>query len=342
MGLVSLPGLILSIFSGSLSDRYGFKRVGSYSLCLIVGGVWLMSVSGNFGILCAGRIISGIGVMALVIALPHSLVYWFQKGNIGLAMGIFNTALPLGTILSYSFVGDLTELWGWKMIIRLVAILAIVNLVLLFLIYRPLKKEQSQSVSFSIRKIFRNIYLNKPVWLLAIIWMLYNAALMGFSTFGEAYFSNLGFSLARAGFLTSIGTWGGLIFSPFAGYILDKGVKGKWFLLPSCLGLVCAFSLFAFGHYSLALSLALLGIAAGLIPAPVYYLLPKIVSPKNIGLGYGVVMTGLSIGVLCGPWFTGWVNNHWNTFSAGFILMAIFSLLAALACIFFNPQKKLT
>ena len=113
--------------------------------------------------------------------------------------------------------------------------------------------------------------------------------------------SNVAFSLARAGFLTSIGTWGGLIFSPFAGYILDKGVKGKWFLLPSCLGLVCAFSLFAFGHYSLALSLALLGIAAGLIPAPVYYLLPKIVSPKNIGLGYGVVMTGLSIGVLCGP-----------------------------------------
>jgi len=119
-------------------------------------------------------------------------------------------------------------------------------------------------------------------------------------------------------------------------------MKGKWFLLPSCLGLVCAFFLFAYGHYSLALSLVLLGVAAGLIPAPIYYLVPKIVSPKNIGLGYGVVMTGLSIGMLCGPWLTGLVNDRWNTFSAGFILMAIFSLLATFVCIFFNPQKKLT
>lgn len=342
MGLISLPGLILSVFSGFLSDRYGFKRVGSYSLCLIVGGVWLMSVGENFSILCAGRIISGIGVMALVVALPPSLISWFQKANTGLAMGIFNTALPLGTILSYSFVGDLAELWGWKIIIRLVAILAIVNLILLFLIYRPLKEKQSQPVSFSIKKIFHDIRLNKPIWMLATIWMLYNAALMGFSTFGSTYFRNLGFSLERAGFLTSIGTWGGLIFSPFAGYILDKGMKGKWLLLPSCLGLVCTFFLFAYGQYSLALSLALLGVAAGLIPAPIYYLVPKIVSPKNIGLGYGVVMTGLSIGMLCGPWLTGLVNDRWNTFSAGFILMAIFSLLATFVCIFFNPQKKLT
>jgi len=342
MGLVSLPGLILSIFSGSLSDRYGFKRVASCSLCLIVGGVWLMSMGGNLTILSAGRIISGIGVTALIIALPHSLVYWFRDANIGLAMGIFNTALPLGTILSYSFVGDLAEVWGWRTVMQLVAILAVVNLVLLFLIYHPLKEERSQPARFSISRFFHDMHLGKSVWLLAIIWMLYIAATMGFSTFGLPYFRNLGFRLDTAGFLTSIVTWGGLVFSPFAGYVLDRGVKGKWLLLPSCLGLAGAFLLLASGHYPLAVSLALLGVTAGLVSAPVYYLLPKIVSPKHIGLGYGVLMTGLSTGVLCGPWLTGWVDNRWPTFSAGFVLMAIFCFSATLVCLFFKPGKELT
>jgi MFS family permease len=127
MGLIALPGLFICIPSGIFSDKFGFKKVGIASLLLIFGANLAMSMSFHFKTICVGRILSGIGVMALAITLPHFLSTWFKRAEMGLAMGIFNTAMPVGTILSFSFIGNMGKAWGLQKVIQMIAILALVR-----------------------------------------------------------------------------------------------------------------------------------------------------------------------------------------------------------------------
>ncbi len=104
MSLFALPGIFIAIPTGILSDRVGIRKVGLISLPLMVIGTFLIGVSGSFPLMLAGRIVSGIGALTLAIILPPLLSHWFTQRELGLAMGIFNTGLPLGTIVSFNLV----------------------------------------------------------------------------------------------------------------------------------------------------------------------------------------------------------------------------------------------
>ena len=46
-----------------------------------------------------------------------------------------------------------------------------------------------------------------PIWLVAAIWMMYNAASISYLSFAGDYFVSQGYSVSYAGFLTSINGW---------------------------------------------------------------------------------------------------------------------------------------
>jgi MFS family permease len=85
MGLFILPAIFLSIPGGMLTDRFGPRN--SY---------WIIAI---------GRLVAGIGAAVLLVVAPKIITSWFYDREIGLAMGIFNISMPLGTILSLNFMG---------------------------------------------------------------------------------------------------------------------------------------------------------------------------------------------------------------------------------------------
>ena len=66
---------------------------------MIIGAV-LFSYAGAVPILAISRIISGMGAMTIFVISPQIIAQWFAGGRMGIAMGVFNTGMPLGTILS--------------------------------------------------------------------------------------------------------------------------------------------------------------------------------------------------------------------------------------------------
>jgi MFS family permease len=215
-----------------------------------------------------------------------------------------------------------------------------VSLFLHFLLYRPsLEKELPVEKKEGFSSFLK---LGGTIWILGLIWMWYNAGAIAFSTFGPDFFLDQGLPLAQAGLLASIVTWGSLFFSPLIGYLMDREVKGKHLLLVGCFLLSLSFLILSHFKWTLFIPLGLLGFAAGLVPAPIYYLVPRIVPISKVGLGYGVIMTALNAGVLLGPYLAGWAKDEWGYYGASLDTMAILCLLATFFSWILKSEPKIS
>lgn len=342
MGIVSLSGIFLCIPIGLFIDKIGFNKVTIISLLLTIFGNYGISVSTSFYLLMSLRFVSGIGIMSLAIITPSILIKYFEHKEIGLPMGIFNTAVPVGTILAYSLIGKLSELFGWRNVVQIITLISSAGLLLHFLVYQKSDEKTTVFGSLKTLKFNPKIFLikNPNLWFISIIWLFYNAGTIAFSTFGCSYFQQSGFSIIQAGLLTSVVTWGALILSPIVGILLDKGLNARKLLIISMIVLALAFVMLEY-RGGLWLSLSILCISAGLVPSPIYYLVPKIVHKENISLAYGYIMATLNIGILLGPYLTGFATDRWQTFNAGFLVMSLFCLFGIIFAYLlkFNPLK---
>ena len=114
MGLFTLPAIFLSFPGGMLLDCYGPRNVGITSLLTIALGTAVVALGGSYWVLGLGRLVAGAGAAVLMVVIPKIVTSWFYDREIGLSMGIMNTAMPLGTILSLNFMGIIAYRFNWQ------------------------------------------------------------------------------------------------------------------------------------------------------------------------------------------------------------------------------------
>ncbi|MFQ6067592.1 MAG: MFS transporter, partial [bacterium] len=154
------------------------------------------------------------------------LSQWFRGRGIGTAMGIFNTAMPVGTIICFTTFGRLGESLGWRVPIFITVMIGVVGLIAFLILYKPApslsqkitpeKKEKVTGLFLSLLKV------GISIWLVGFCWMWFNAATISFSTFAPDFFVSKGYSIGFAGFLASLLMWGSLGLSPVIGHLVDK------------------------------------------------------------------------------------------------------------------------
>ena len=104
-------------------------------MAITLTGSLLVGFGNSFSLLVIGRIISGIGALTIAIVAPQTLSQWFKKGDLGKAMGIFNTAMPLGTILTLNSFGFMAAALGWRVPILLTSVYCMLVLILFYFKY---------------------------------------------------------------------------------------------------------------------------------------------------------------------------------------------------------------
>lgn len=334
MSLFALPGVAVSIPAGMLADRYGVKVIGIVSFVLVIAGVVVFATAQSFAMLSAGRIVSGMGAMTLMVVAPQLLAHSFRGRELGTAMGVFNTGMPLGTILSLNLLSMLAESMGWRFSIWLTAYLCLGALVLfgVYLMFLAPAHRKGEHGPASSAGLFQSIrQAGTAVWLVGVAWMLFNAAVISLFTFTPDFLEGSGFSAASAGFLTSLVMWPALVLSPAVGYIIDR--VGRKLVIIGCAGVTLAAIVVLIPQatgWMLGLML-LIGIVQAFVPAPVFALIPDVVSPALLGLGYGIVSTCLNLGIVVGPAVAGLTKDASGSYQASYALMAGFALLIALA-----------
>ncbi len=329
MSFFSLPGLFISLFGGFLSDRYKIRPLAAGCFLLMTGGTTLIALGADLRILWLGRIIAGTGAIILSIFLPKLLSQWFKDRELGLAMGVYNTGVPLGSVICFGLFGKMGSQWGWRIPILLTGIYLLITFVLFFSLYRlPTAPENRNDKPFSMSKAIKE--MGWPIWWVGFSWLWYNAAFTSFATFAPDFFVQKGYTIEKSGILIGIPLLGSLFFSAPVGYLVDRFKHQELFIGMGAIGLT-VLALFFDLSSSFLLLVILMGIFSAMIPAPIYSLPPEILKIGNVGLGFGVISTCSSIGLFIAPYLVGKTRDFTGSYISTFVLISVFFVLVAIS-----------
>lgn len=332
MGAYAIPGIFIPFLIAFLASRYNKKSIILIALLVLIVGLVAFSMAGSFTTLLIYRLIAGIGATVLVVLAPLLVTMFFDKTNMGIAMGIFNTAVPFGTVIAASLFGILGEKIHWRSIVLGIALFVAVVLVInIFKLYLP-KKETNKEANVASEESSVGLLSNANLWLLVLIWALGNSQLLAYVTFVPQHFQNIGMTMQSAGLLTSFIMLVPIFLSPVVGIIIDKTGWKRRLLLAGTIIMAISFILISRGTYGLPIWAFTLGVGFTPIPIFVFSLLPELIKPRQMAMGLGILTAASNLGIAIGPSAFGFLlDKTGGNFNLGFIILAFISLVIILA-----------
>lgn len=336
MGIFALPGIFLSVPAGILSDLYGPRKAGLVALAVTVAGTLLVGLCNNFYALALGRFIAGAGALVLLIAAPQAISYWFTGKYTGFAMGLFNAFMPVGAAIALNSFGRLALASNWRVPVLLVALYGTIVFLVFYFKFpeRPEEEKLKGKTRPGFKEAFSGILkFGGPVFLLGVVWMLFNAAWVGYVTFISDHYISLGHSVGQAGFLASLLMIGSVVFGPLVGILIDKTGRSEYYIITASAALTGLFLLVSYPSFNPYLSGILIGFFGSVISVPIFTLAPQFLAPQHLGLGYGVLTALLNVGMLGGPLFVGMIFDQTGSYFYGFLLVSAMMLIAFICSI---------
>ncbi len=339
VSLALFPAIVLSFPGGLLADRFGVRKTGIVSLATMILGTVVVAMGNSYWVLSLGRLIIGLGSAVLVVALPKIITTWFAGREIGLAMGVYHTAFPLGTILALNFAGILAYGLGWQVPIWGSAVLCAVALLLFIVFIREAKSEQSETLK-SGNLLVAIKEAGWKIWCVGIAWALFGGGTLAYFTYAPDYFISSGKDVAQAGLIASAPMFGSIVLAALVGMLVDR-VRKKW--LFAVIGLAgVALMLFLipqFTNYAVLLAISM-GIFVAMF-TPASYAMPADMLPERVrGIGFGIILTCLGLGNALGPAIAGMCRDVTGNYWCSFMAMAIMVFLGIIPIVIVRVYKK--
>lgn len=327
MGLFTLPGLFLAIPGGRAADILGGRSVTLWSLAMLTVGAFLM-VPLHPGFLYTGRLCSGIGGAVLVVAAPQIIARCFRGRELGLAMGFFNTAVPLGTILAFNFLGYLGGRFGIPMVFMATASFSFLSLTAFFLTYSDPHHENTRKTELTGAETPKG--LGSGIWLVSLVWVLFNISILAYFTYAIDHFAEGGMGITAARFMTSLPMLLSIFLTPIAGFIMHRyGLRWSLIFAGCLVSSGAIHFVLTPDKIMILLYSILLGVGISIVPPAVFTLAGELVPPTRVGIGYGLLTTIFNLGVFIGIPFIGHARDLTLSYQASFILMSVIMGLGA-------------
>jgi predicted MFS family arabinose efflux permease len=286
-------------------------------LLLAVIGSVISVLTTSFGTFQIARLILGIGGALITAIAPVSVYQFFEKKEMGVAMGVMGQAMPFATVIAFNSLGAIQMVSDWRYAVSISVVVSVVCLLVYILIAEE-KKIEAKKIELSAIK-------NRSIWLLGLVWGFFNMAAVGYSTWGKTiFFQFRGQPPAYSDLFASMFMLGGFA-CPLAGYLSDKLGKRKIFMIISTLGNAVVFFAFIFIAQNLFLPFAvMLGVFDFLIPSVIFALPEEILGKERSGIGAGVLNTCLNMGVVVGPFLIGLILDTTSSVAFSFLALGSF------------------
>ncbi len=335
MSIFSLPGVMIGIPGSIFATAYGAKRVILSAMIVMTVGVLLVAFAPAFTLLIIGRLIAGIGGMIIVVAAPQTLSVWFSDKRLSIAISVYNSALPVAVIITFNTFGTLAKTTRWQVPVWLT--FAFCVMVCLLFAWKYPSKSSVEGERHRPNLLENLIVLKNagsPVWLLSIVWMLYNVSSISFMTFAGDHYIAQGLSVELAGFLTSLFMMSSIVLGPVLGAIISRIGKEIHFIVFGCVILGLFIFLVPRSGINPIILVAVIGLSSVFIPTPLLTLVPRYLPGSYSGLGYGLSSALANLGSLIGPYLVGLIHDKFHNHARGFEFMAYVAILGAIIALF--------
>lgn len=344
-----LPNLALAPFSGAIVDRIGcytsmviFSFVASLGTILVALGTFRNNL---FGLMVAGRVLTGAGVESLSLAVRKNTTLWFPEGqNRSMALSFIVTFPWLGTIgafIGLPMLADQTEastgLW-------LAAGLTCLGLVIFssLLAFDKLgwlkivdgdnegsSSDTSRWVHFSDVKTFPTSY-----WLSALYGLFLCGSVWPFLALAPDFFhTKFGYSPKYSGLLGAGFCAVSIIFSPIFGELIDRyPIRLEMGMLSGIFG-AGSFMLLGYSDFSPILGACVLGLVLAAVTPVCYPIISLVIPPTTLATALGIAKSIENLGYVIMPYLFGALFDETGSFLVGCSLFAATSLWGTGCCV---------
>lgn len=301
---VAAIAALFGLAGGIVADRVGRRR-------LVLAGIGALILGGATGALAdsalpllAGRLLEGVGFVAIVVGAPSLIVEATAAPQQRLALGIWSAYMPAGMALVLAVAPPVIATIGWRGLWVCLAALAALFLVLFM---RRMPDHFGRPPPQGLSPADLGAALARPgPWLLGGCFGCYTVQWVAVMTWLPTFIvEEAGRPLALAGplgaFVVLMNVPGNLI----GGFLLQRNVP-RPILVCVALAVMSATTFGMFGsnlpettRYLLAAVFSLVG---GILPAAVLSGAPRHAStPAQVGAVNGIIVQGSNLGSVSGP-----------------------------------------
>lgn len=205
--------LLSMLLMGWLIDLYGERSVVSVSMLAMGAMALLAATSRHYPLLLACLILLGACYAAVQPGGTRAMVRWFSPAQRGMATGIRQAGLPLGTALAAMALPWMAQHGGWSSALLAQGAIGIAGGVVFLLLYRNAESTSAQAVTRppTPLQLVRDVARYKALWPV----MLAGVAMVTYQyTFATHVLSFLhqrfGMTVVAAGLLYSVSQWFGI------------------------------------------------------------------------------------------------------------------------------------
>jgi MFS family permease len=316
--IYNLPNVVFILIGGVLVDRYGAARMTLCTATVCLAGAALTAFSPSFAGMAAGRLLFGIGAETFIIGMLVAIAEIFAGGNVALAMGL---SIGIGRLGSFS--ADMSPTWfaeayrqGWQpplMIATLIAATSFAAAIGFWGFDRRMRGNTAVRVSGPTQR-FRPgdlLRFGSAYWYLLALCVLWYAVIFAFrSTFAIEYFQHAhGLDLAAAGAMNSYVFLAAIFTTPVFGWVCDRTGRYAPMLAFGALLLPLSIGVMALTHLHLWVATAMIGVSFSLVPAVMWPLTSKLVSPARFGTALGLMSVVQNAGIAGANLMAGSLND---------------------------------
>ncbi len=339
--------VLLTPFTGLLTDRLGARRVISVCGLILGAGVLLMGTTNTLWTACLFYALVGIGATGMWTPVITVVQRWFAVRRRGLALGIMATGYgfgfaAMGAVFPW-IVRELNWRYAWYLLGAAALVMVVVNAVFLrsdpeSAGFRPWGEAASQTPAPSSGPVhassfrFREVFGNPIFWQIGFSYFCISYALYGITTFMVDYAqTQLGFELEKASLLATVHG-----FSQVAGVLTmlplsDRLGRKKTILLSNgCITAALIGILLAGRSDLLYVMVGFLALFYG-ATFPIYGACAGDYFPKTVmGTVIGAWTPFYGAGAILSHWVTGGIRDNTGMYDAAFVVNAAAAALALL------------
>jgi OFA family oxalate/formate antiporter-like MFS transporter len=328
------------IFAGRAQDKFGPRPVTIFSGLMLGGGLIASGFATSLTMMVfTFGVIGSIGIGLGYSAATPCAMKWFDPTKKGMIAGIVVAGVGLSPVYITPITASLLKTYGISQTFTILGVFAIVAVVLfaLFLKNPPevgqpeknVKKETpvTKGNNFTWSEVTRTpqFYLLWLMYLLAATAGLMLIAHLPSIAVAQANWKTAGFLLVVIlSIFNALGRLG-------AGVLSDKVGRTRAMMLVFMLQ---ALNMFLFAFYTTIPWLILGSAIAGLAYGAVFSLFPTTTAEyfgmKNLGVNYGLIFTGWGVAGVIGPMLGGMVADKTGAYGYGYLVAAVFLVIATL------------